>query len=363
MKVIQILESCEIQVGSTVQEKLDKETFYIMSDDFHHKLQTLVPQVLGIEIPFREIYNPYKGQDLNNRSVLALRHGGFGDILFLSTGLRELQRKYPDAKLDVAIGGLYFSALKNAPHINKVLSLPLKLDVWNQYHYHFTFEGIIENNPDAAHLNAYDLFMQRMGLDIKEVPAHRKNPSLYFTKDEYVSVAKQFPSLKEPTSKKVGIQVASSSPIRTYPSYQWASVIKHLKETGYDVYLFGSENQQVPIDYLSKQCGDHVYPIIEDLRTAMVLATYMDAIIAPDSMFIHIAGALKKPLLGIYGPFPSELRMKYFNRSIAIDARTTCSPCFKHGRNPCPKGDPAPCFSLITPSIICDAFDNLMQNS
>ena len=360
MIVVQLIEECEIRIGEKTEDVLKKDTFYIMSGELYFKMQALAPQALGVTIPFKEIYNPYKGQDLNNKKVLAMRHGGFGDILFLSTGLRELQAKYPEAKLDVAIGGLYFDAVKNAPYINKVMSLPLELDVWNQYHYHFQFEGIIENNPDASSYNAYDLFMQRMGLDIKKVEAYNKIPKLYFTKDEYVTVSEQFLSLKE-QRKKVGIQVASSSPIRTYPIHNWVPIIEHLKQEGYDVYLFGSGNQTTPIKYIKQQCGDHIYEVVEDLRTAMVLATYMDAIIAPDSMFVHIAGALRKPLLGIYGPFPSELRMKYFNRCIGIDAQTACSPCFKHGQNPCPKGDPPPCFSLIKPSIVCDAFDKLMQ--
>ena len=87
----------------------------------------------------------------------------------------------------------------------------------------------------------------------------------------------------------------------------------------------------------------------------------MDCFIAPDSMFIHIAGALGIPVIGIYGPFHSNVRMKYFKNAVGIDIDCGCSPCFKHGHHPCPKGNPSPCFSLISEDNILDIFEKTVE--
>jgi ADP-heptose:LPS heptosyltransferase len=358
MIVVQILEDIEILVGKNLEEKLNKGLFFIMSDAFYEKIKILANHVLGITIPFREICNQYNGQDLNNKKLLALRHGGLGDILFLTTGYAELKRKFPQSSLNIAISKMYFSALKGNPNIDQIYSLPISLDDWNNFHYQIIFENLIENNPLAEQYNAYDLFMLQMGLDIKSVPPENKIPKLYIEDEEIEEIKTRFESLKS-EKKKVGIQVASSSPIRNYPTHKFVPVIEYLISKDYDVYLFGSSNQDIPTNFLLSQFKSNVYKIIGELRDAIVISKLMDYFIAPDSMFIHIAGALNVPLIGIYGPFHSSLRMKYFKKSIGIDSKTACSPCFKHGFASCVKGSPSPCFSLITPEIVIEAFKKL----
>jgi len=358
MKVVQIIDDCEIMVGQNLEEKLNKNTFYIMSDSFFEKIKALAPHVIGIDIPFREIYNPYKNQNLNNKKVLALRHGGLGDILFLLTGFNELKRKYPQSSLNIAISSMYFPALENNPDLDEKFSLPMTLDDWNKFHYHIIFENLIENNILAQQYNAYDLFMMQMGLDIKKVPPQNKIPKLYILQEEIDELKKDKTHLTL-DKRKVGIQVASSSPIRNYPTSNFVPIIKYLISKNYDIYLFGSTNQNIQIEYLNKISSKSIHTVIGELREALIIASQMDYFIAPDSMFIHIAGAFGIPLIGIYGPFHSSLRMKYFYNSIGIDAVTACSPCFKHGFSPCGKGNPSPCFSLIKPEMIIKSFEEL----
>lgn len=358
MKCIQILKDCSILGGGSTELEFKGGEFYILSDDLLHKLRIIIDHVLGVEIPFKEIYNQYKGQDLNNRKLISLRHGGGGDILFMATGLAELKRKYPKSDLSVAISPAYFPIVENNPDINEVISLPIPLSEWNRFHYHNIFESLIENNPLASKINAYDLFLMKMGLDIEAVPPENKIPKLFITPNEKVDIEKAFPSLLF-KRKRVGIQVEASSPIRKYLPHHFVEVGKGLIERGYEVYLFGNHAQENSITYLKGAIGKGVYSIVTDLRQALVVASYMNYFIAPDSLFIHVAGALEIPVIGLYGPFLSELRMKYFKRAIGIDARTNCSPCFRHGHHPCEKGDPSPCLDLITPEIILTAFDEL----
>ena len=63
-----------------------------------------------------------------------------------------------------------------------------------------------------------------------------------------------------------------------------------------------------------------------------------ELVIAPDSSMVHIAGALKKPVIGLYSSFKSNLRMKWYRYAHAFESEYQCAPCFIHGHGACPEG-------------------------
>jgi len=336
MKVVKIGEDCQLFDGDSPVIMLEGGKFYIMSDILKERFSALRPDVFNFEIPFNEVYNKYKGQPLNGKKIFMLRHGGGGDILFMMTGANVLKELYPDMKLGVAVGSQYVPILQGSI-VDTIHSLPIPLDVWNEYHYHLMFEGIIEDNKEAQEFNAYDLFMKEMGLDISLVLPEKKIPKLFISEDEQEKMCQDHSSLKHP-KKKIGIQVASSSPIRNYPYYHYIKVASALIEKGYQVYLFGGGPQMGTIENLIKEIArdfvmaPDIYNMANyNLRDSIIAASFMDCFIAPDSMFIHIAGALDIPVIGIYGPFHSDLRMRYFKNAVGIDVDCGCSPCFQHG--------------------------------
>jgi len=366
MKVVKIGEDCQLFDGDSPVIKLEGGKFYIMSDILKERFSTLRPDVFNFEIPFSEVYNKYKGQPLNGKKIFMLRHGGGGDILFMMTGANVLKEMYPDMKLGVAIGSQYVPLLQGSI-VDTIHSLPIPLDVWNEYHYHLMFEGLIEDNKEAQEFNAYDLFMKEMGLDISTVLSEKKIPKLFITEEEKDKMFNENISLAY-TNKKIGIQVASSSSIRNYPYYHYIKVASALIEKGYQVYFFGGGPQMGTIENLmteirrdSEVTTQIVNMANHNLRASLIVASFMDCFIAPDSMFIHIAGALDIPVIGIYGPFHSDLRMRYFKNAVGIDVDCGCSPCFQHGHFPCHKGDPSPCFSLISPELIINVFEKKIE--
>ena len=361
MKVFQVLRDCQIIVGSDIIESFTEGKFYITSDEYFQKLSMFIGGAIGIEIPFKEIYNKYEGQDLNGKKLFAMRHGGGGDILFMLTALRELKRIYKDSQIGIAIRKQYNALVPRDDLIYKFHSIPIPLEEWNDYHYHITFENLIENNPDARKYNAYDLFMRQVSLDIKEVPPENKIPYIKLEENERRFKYMEFPHLSN-NKKKVGIQIKTSSPIRTYSPYNYIKIGQELVKKGYDVCLFGGEGEKILAERLIKEIGIGSYNVTQsNLRGSIVTASMMNYFIAPDSMFIHIAGAFNIPTIGIYGPFHSETRMKYMKNSVGIDMNVGCSPCLLHGHQSCPKGDPSPCFSLVTPEIVLEAFDRLEE--
>jgi len=360
MKVIQVAEKCELMIGINTVQSFEKDKCYIMSDIFLEKILRLYPNFIGLEIPFAEIYNRYERQDLNNKKIMMLRHGGGGDILFMLTGASELKRIYPDMHLGIAISQQY-EPIARGSIAEEIFFMPLPLDEWNNYHHHLIFEGVIEARREAKKYNAYDLFIKEMGLDITKVNPENKIPNLNILPSEIAEIKDKILFIND-SSRKIGIQVETSSSIRDYPPHNYIKIASELIKKGYKVFFFGGETQKRLVTSLVQKIGIRSYNATSSsLRDSIVLASFMDCFIAPDSMFIHIAGALRIPVIGIYGPFLSELRMKYFKNSIGIDASTACSPCFIHGHHNCPKGSPSPCFSLIKPEIVLKVFEEFIE--
>ena len=92
-------------------------------------------------------------------------------------------------------------------------------------------------------------------------------------------------------------------------------------------------------------CGTYSRHVGDLIATVSLL----DLIICPDSSVVHISAALDIPTISIYGPFPSELRTKYYIQNDSIDAEFSCAPCFTHGHKPCPNSinGSSPCFNSI----------------
>jgi len=71
-------------------------------------------------------------------------------------------------------------------------------------------------------------------------------------------------------------------------------------------------------------------------------------VVAADSAFVHLAAALEKPCVGLWGPFSYESRAKYYPKHYDVrheQNHMVCphAPCFTHGyRLPLQKCKDAP---------------------
>lgn len=359
MKIVHVLQDIDFTIKSSVTKRLEQNKKYIVSNALFSRLRSSVSSAIGIEFPFNEVYKKYPGTDLSGKKILMIRHGGGGDILFISTGVKELKRRFPSAEINLAISEQYMALVESEQEISRIYTLPIELDKWNSFDYHLVFEGLLEESELAYQYNAYDLFMLKMGLDVFEVDPQNKIPTITIHPSEKDEIKSKLPMLTN-SSKKVGIQIESSAPIRNYSIYNFYKIAKSLIEKGYDVYFFGSAIQNNLVFSLVKELGNKSFNAVSsNLRNSLILASFMDFFIAPDSMFIHVAGALKIPLIGLYGPFPSESRMKYFKNSIGLGVEEGCAPCFQHTNETCFKGNPSPCMMALSPEIVLEAFSVL----
>ena len=110
----------------------------------------------------------------------------------------------------------------------------------------------------------------------------------------------------------VGIQMESFAKIRTYP---------HMKKVAK---ILSKKYSVCGLD-LREDNGNHVF----SLREMAALINECDIVVANDSGVIHLAGALKKRVFGVFGHTAGEVVMENYEHGTAIKS-TTCpkAPCW-----------------------------------
>lgn len=101
---------------------------------------------------------------------------------------------------------------------------------------------------------------------------------------------------------------AEFGPAKRWPHYHYAALANMLIEQGYQVALFGSANDRPAGDdirsALPENARAHCLNLAgqTSLEQAVVLIAACHAVVSNDSGLMHVAAALNRPLIALYGP-------------------------------------------------------------
>lgn len=286
---------------------------------------------------FLNIYRPYNGQDLTNKSILVWRQGGIGDLLFISPNLKFLKDEYPSCKIIFACGPQYQPMVREWKYIDEIIDLPFKVSMLGEEksNYHVMFEGVIERTKIAEKENAYKLFTKWMGLNLDDSLLYPEQTPNELEVENCKKILEQW-NIQD----FIIIQMRSSSPIRTPRPSIWRKIIDILTSKGQNVVLTDGKYKSQDVDKFISSLSDkdkvfNFSRYSDDISKSVAMTSLSKFAIGVDSSLIHIAESLKVRSLGIYGPFPSSIRTSTYRYCETIDCEAKCSPCFKHGRNLC----------------------------
>jgi len=331
---------------------------YVMAEDIESQFRSVCGNFLGMSHPIEAIYRKYNGEDLTGKRIICWRTGGIGDMMFLSPVFRFLKKKYPGCFIRVASGCK--QPLENLPEIDELYDMPFDSKLMEDMDYHLMFQGIIESSNEKSKItHAVDMFYSYFSIDSTQMPAEDKKPRIVINDAEQKWLKEECGRLGVSSEDfVVGIQMETSAPLRNYPKEKLKVVIDVMaKEDKMKILLIGSPQQALLGGFLKGNYPNVIVATNYDVRKSIVLASRYNLVISSDSFMIQTAGAMEKPLIGLYGPFPSEVRMKYFKNAIGLEPKVVCAPCYKHDYRACIKGFPSPCFSQIEPEDILQAID------
>lgn len=237
--------------------------------------------------------------------------GGIGDVLMITPGLRELKRRFPNCKLTFAIdrhtthNDIYYELIKNAPFIDECYDARYVDKRKYTKCIDISAVSIPYEREGLPARNRIDIFANSLGL----VTMENRLP-FYCVEPEEKAIAKSFINehlgFAQPL---VGIHTASNEDKRTWRVHQQVKFIKTFsaKASGAKFLIFDHHNM-----YDWSTLPNVVVTRNESLREMASLINEVDLFICPDSGPMHIAGALGKKSLTVFGSIPPEARINHY---------------------------------------------------
>lgn len=333
-----------IELEDSYKQKtvLKEDVNYIVPDNVVEMIkQSEFAERVCRDDDFYEIYGKmeYTGQDLTGKSLITFRNGGIGDLMFQLPSLKKLYDT-TGVKITVVCNKNYMCIFEGLEYVNKIMSLPFTTDDIEQYDYYINFEGLIELNPDAEILDAYTLHAKKFGVEPDSL-----TPVLSVDKDAEEKVLRDLDNYK--SKKRIAIAWSSSVAIRAIDPTVYANVIA-TTPPDYRFFICGSKKDVPEIKTFIAQLPGLKNKITnwaekyDELKYSMALIKNCDCVIGPDSGLLHVAGGYGIPIVGLFGAFPSRLRLKHYKNTIGINAKSTCTygrgetnNCFQHGTGSC----------------------------
>jgi heptosyltransferase-2 len=148
---------------------------------------------------------------------------------------------------------------------------------------------------------------------------------------------------------------AEYGPAKRWPARHFATLANELAARGYAIWLLGSAKDQAvgeeiialaaPATPIRNLCGN------TSLTQAIDLIASAEFVVCNDSGLMHVAAALGRPLIAVYGSSSPGFTPPLSAHARIINLQLECSPCFKRE---CPLGH-LDCLNKIEAQQVLDA--------
>lgn len=130
---------------------------------------------------------------------------------------------------------------------------------------------------------------------------------------------------------------AEFGPAKRWPAVHFAAVARHYRTQGWQVWLLGSARDAPVTGAVNTAAGGGCVDLAgrTDLGQACDVIAVADLVISNDSGLMHVAAALGRPLVAVYGSSDPGFTPPLSDRARVLYLNLPCSPCFKRE---CPLG-------------------------
>ena len=143
---------------------------------------------------------------------------------------------------------------------------------------------------------------------------------------------------------------AEYGPAKRWPARHFATLAQQLAAAGYAIWLFGSPKDHAVAEEIAQLapglcrnlCG------ATSLGQAIDLLALTDLVVCNDSGLMHVAAALDRPLVTLYGSSSPGFTPPLSNQADILSLELDCSPCFKRE---CPLGH-LDCLNKLLPEQV-----------
>ncbi len=331
--------------------------------------------------------------------ILVLGPAWVGDMVLAQSLFKTLKSENPNCIIDVAAPAWTLPLIERMPEVNKGIALPFRhrqFALFERIKFGISLraqgyiQAIILTNsfksailPFAANIPRRTSFLgeMRYGLinDIRsldkiklprtvdrfvtlglqpnaELPTNIPNPTL-LANAHNASVTLEKLGVETPTNKILGLcPGAEYGEAKRWPAEYYAEVANEALKKGWQVWLFGSEKDN-PVTIAINQLTNNLCLDLggkTNLSEAIDLMSLCDAVVSNDSGLMHVAAALDKKLVAIYGSSDPHHTPPMNSKAVIEYLGLECSPCFKRT---CPLSGPdlqLNCLNKILPVNILE---------
>jgi len=149
---------------------------------------------------------------------------------------------------------------------------------------------------------------------------------------------------------------AEYGPAKQWPLEHFAALARMLAQRGRQIWILGSPKDAAAAERIMKEAGDagvHNLCGKTGLGDAVDLLGLAEGSVTNDSGLMHVAAALDKPLVALFGSSSPEHTPPLSDKAIVRYTGIECSPCFKRE---CPLKHKR-CLTEITPESVLQSLE------
>jgi heptosyltransferase I len=290
--------------------------------------------------------------------IAIVKLSALGDIIHAMVVLQYIKKAFPHILIDWFVDSKFEQILHNNPHINQVYALGLKyrtesyltlykslksLGAHNQYDYVIDLQGLIKSA-----LIARALSYSTVGFDKQSVREplstlfYRQKYKITYEKNvimrnlELVCQALHFP-LPDIQKKKsflffnknayikprLLVITGSSWKSKVYPKEKFVEIINALDVETY--VSWGNKQEEENALFICEHTNAKILPAL-DLDTLKSIVSNSSLVIGADSGPTHMAWAMNRPSITIFGPTPAKRNTLETAINKAIDCKKEINP-------------------------------------
>ena len=342
---------------------------------------------------------------ISTNAILVIGPAWVGDMVMAQVLFRLLKQHHPDCAIDVLAPAWSAPLLARMPEVRKSFDLPLK-------HGEFGFAArkqigaslrgqyrqaiLLPNSWKSALVPFFARIPQRTGWrgemrygllnDIRTLdkdryplmierfaalalpehsplPAKLPYPSLHIDAAER-EAALQKHSLQQDRPVLALCPGAEFGPAKRWPEKHYATVASERIAAGEQVWIFGSEKDAAVGETIRHLLPESLRGFCHNLAGKTALAEAIDlmscasAVVSNDSGLMHIAAALNRPLVAVYGSSSPRFTPPLAHAVEVVRLGLDCSPCFKRE---CPLQH-LHCLTQLHPESVVEALARLPRS-
>lgn len=315
------------------------------------------------------------------RSILVVRLSSMGDVILVTALVRQIQRTWPDAAIDVAVDERFAEVWAHNPRLRHVWKIESRSAT--DTHIDDTKLAIAEANDGELYDLVVDLqknvrsrlLVRGLGKQLVTLNKHRleklilvwlkRRPAVTTPViDRYRQTLQTYPLVLDvegpelwleeefrqgalrgrrgrESTGRIAIAPGAHHETKRWPVERFAEVCKQLSNLGYRPVLVGGPADVDRCTAVATAAGVDIVRADGATSLASTIQTLdgCDLLITNDTGVMHIASARRVPIVAIFGGTVPELGFApYGVPHTIIQHDVACRPCSHIGKSRCPRG-------------------------